>query len=137
MSIWQVYINWMNFVVNLLLPLVLLGFLNVRIYRNMPRLGQGPVYIPKPVNMMANGVNDGSALNEEAVNKHKALEQERDTRYTRASIFMVMVFLICHVPRFVTNVIELLMFHGNIAEVQSSGVSKTSFGEGVFLKPLF
>ncbi len=40
-------------------------------------------------------------------------EQERDTRYTRASILMVIVFLVCHVPRFATNVVELMLFHSS------------------------
>jgi len=35
----QVYINWMNFFVNLLTPVVALVVLNILIYRNMPRLG--------------------------------------------------------------------------------------------------
>jgi hypothetical protein len=33
----QVYINWMNFFINLLFPLLVLLFMNVSIYRNMPR----------------------------------------------------------------------------------------------------
>ena len=35
-------------------------------------------------------------------------EQERDTRYTKASILMVVLFMFCHIPRFVANTIELI-----------------------------
>ena len=36
------------------------------------------------------------------------IEQERDTRYTKASILMVVLFMFCHIPRFVANAIELI-----------------------------
>ena len=39
-----------------------------------------------------------------------AKEKEKDNRYTKASILMVIAFLLCHVPRFATNTMELLFF---------------------------
>ena len=42
--------------------------------------------------------------------KPLVLLQDRDTRYTKASIIMVVVFMCCHVPRFVANTMELLFF---------------------------
>ena len=49
-----------------------------------------------------------AAANAASTAAAKRKEQERDTRYTRASICMVIVFLTCHVPRFASNVIELV-----------------------------
>ena len=46
LPVFQAYINWVNFFVNLLTPVVTLVVLNVLIYRNMPRLGAPP---PPPV----------------------------------------------------------------------------------------
>ena len=36
-------------------------------------------------------------------------ERERDASYTRASILMVVVFVVCHTPRLITNTLELFV----------------------------
>ncbi len=158
----QVYVNWMNFFINLFLPLLVLGVLNVCIYRNMPRLLTNPVAVPQQqlqqqqqqqttatsasvaaaastsTTMTATvavhtasadsnngqvavhecggtamGVSGAAARVASAAAAAKRKEEERDTRYTRAAICMVIVFLICHVPRFASNVFELV--NGNVA----------------------
>ncbi|TRY77947.1 hypothetical protein TCAL_09774 [Tigriopus californicus] len=102
-----VYINWMNFIINLLIPIVGLIYLNCAIYRNMPRIRQ----------FQAPSAPSGSCkrrtsyvVESEAARQQREQEQERDTRYTRASILMVIVFLLCHGPRFATNVMELMFY---------------------------
>ena len=55
-----------------------------------------------------NSSNVLAAANAASAAAAKRKEQERDTRYTRASICMVIVFLTCHVPRFASNVFELV-----------------------------
>lgn len=54
-----------------------------------------------------------SVVESEAARQQREQEQERDTRYTRASILMVIVFLLCHGPRFATNVMELMFYDEN------------------------
>ena len=51
-----------------------------------------------------------SVFESEAVRRQREREQERDTRYTKASILLVILFLMCHGPRFATNTMELLLF---------------------------
>ena len=35
--------------------------------------------------------------------------RKRDARFTRAAIFMVVAFVICHAPRIIPNMAELFM----------------------------
>ena len=37
-------------------------------------------------------------------------QRDRDTRFTRASILMVLAFGLCHTPRLISNILE--MFYG-------------------------
>ena len=146
----QVYINWMNFLVNLLIPIAVLVYMNCAIYRDMPRMRsfQRPVAVPstaaaaagtsnlQPENGGSNAVRNSfrATLNgkklstalpgeSEAMRKQREKEQKQDTTYTKASILMVMVFLFCHGPRFATNVMELLFFD---AVQRQSEVSETA-----------
>ena len=41
------------------------------------------------------------------VNEHEL--KKRDAKYTRASVVMVIVFVVCNTPRFVPNVMELFI----------------------------
>jgi hypothetical protein len=51
---------------------------------------------------------------QQALNQEEAM-RERNTRFTRIAIAIVVVFVICHVPRFIPNIAELLMI--NLPEV--------------------
>lgn len=55
---------------------------------------------PHPLTSSMNQLAELRAKEEAA---RRQQEQDRDTRYTRASILMVIVFLSCHVPRWVSG----------------------------------
>ena len=40
---------------------------------------------------------------------HEAEYKKRDAQYTRASIFMVVVFVVCNMPRFIPNCMEIFL----------------------------
>ena len=44
-------------------------------------------------------------------------ERERDVRYTRASIVMVVMFVVCHAPRLITNTAEIFTDQADMPEV--------------------
>jgi len=46
-------------------------------------------------------------------------ERERDASYTRASILMVLVFVVCHTPRLITNTLELFVDQADLPLVSS------------------
>ncbi len=45
-------------------------------------------------------------------------EAERDARYTRASILMVLVFGLCHAPRLITNTMEMFINQAHLPPVR-------------------
>ena len=51
----------------------------------------------------------GSTCSEVSSSNFEHQERERDVRYTRASIIMVVMFFFCHAPRLVTNMAEIFM----------------------------
>ena len=40
---------------------------------------------------------------------HEAEYKKRDAQYTRASIFMVVAFVVCNMPRFIPNCMEIFL----------------------------
>ena len=57
-------------------------------------------------------------------------ERERDASYTRASILMVVVFIVCHSPRLITNTVELFVDQADLPMV--SGTLGSSGMGGVY-----
>ena len=51
------------------------------------------------------------------VNEHEL--KKRDAKYTRASVVMVIVFVVCNTPRFVPNVMELFISQDQFPKVRS------------------
>ena len=88
----------MNLIVNLIIPTIVLGVLNCMIYRALQK------------SMTSNSIrrNRGGENSEEALRK-------RDIRLTRVAIIIVCIFIICHLPRFIPNVVE--MFLSQLPEV--------------------
>ena len=41
--------------------------------------------------------------------QHEAEYKKRDAQYTRASVFMVVAFVVCNTPRFIPNVMEIFI----------------------------
>ena len=100
----------------MMLPLGALLIMNLSIYKGLQRLHRAPPVMNEG-HKMTNGLNtttDGSSelvkLNEQvALNTtENEEERERDARFTRASVLMVLAFGLCHTPRLITNTLEMV-----------------------------
>lgn len=91
LGFFQVYMNYVNLIVNLILPMLLLGVLNCLVYKALKK-NIGP--------NLSIRRNRG---------KHEDALRKRDIRLTRIAIIIVCVFICCHLPRFVPNVVEMFM----------------------------
>ena len=116
LSILQVYVNYVNLIVNLIIPTLVLGVLNCMIYRALQN------------SMTANNIrrNRGGEGSEEALRK-------RDIRLTRVAIIIVCIFITCHLPRFVPNVVE--MFMSTLPEVRKAKLSESLSFSKSFIIP--
>lgn len=77
--------------INIVLPVVVLVTLNVLIYQAMSRSKKS--------------CENGPKLRRSTENTLR----KREMRITNASIVIVIIFVICHSPRFLPNVIELFL----------------------------
>ncbi len=82
---------------NLIIPVGLLCTLNCLIYRALNR--NPTVVAGRELRRNVRGGGGSNAGNE--------IAEARGVRLTRTAIVIVCVFLVCHVPRFIPNVIEL------------------------------
>ena len=83
------YVNLFNWLVNLIIPTTLLVVLNCLIYRALRKnkfMGE---------QLRRNGGGQKESL------------RKRDVRLTRIAIAIVCVFICCHLPRFIPNLVEL------------------------------
>ena len=96
----------MNFIVNLMLPLGALLFMNLSIYKGLRELHGGPNTDNKSrkKSTATATVEVGAALLNSSEEEE---EKERDARFARASILMVLAFGLCHTPRLITNTFEM------------------------------
>ena len=44
-----------------------------------------------------------------SMNMEDEEQRDRDTRFTRASILMVLAFGLCHTPRLIANILEMIL----------------------------
>ena len=51
---------------------------------------------------------------------HEAEYKKRDAQYTRASVFMVVAFVVCNMPRFIPNVMEIFLELDEFPQASSS-----------------
>lgn len=96
----QVYINYVNLLVNLFFPTLTLVLLNTLVYKALQ----------KSISPGENQIRRNRGKSEDALRK-------RDIRLTRIAIIIVCIFVICHLPRFIPNVVE--MFLSELPEVTS------------------
>ena len=54
-------------------------------------------------------------------------ERERDVRYTRVSILMVVLYFVCHAPRIITNTVEMAVASDRLPIVSIQKKSSTFF----------
>jgi len=132
----MVYMNWMNFLVNVMIPLGILLYMNIAIYKGMKKLHGSPI-------IATSGAN-GSILQDTQMRTIRPLktdlevpaatshhihgqvsvlnvseneeERERDARFTRASVLIVVAFGLCHTLRLITNFIEMFIDRVNLPD---------------------
>ena len=100
-STFQIYLNFVNYIVNFAFPILTLVVLNYQIYKELRKNLRHEVLLGR------------RHQNEQ---KKNAL-RKRDIRLTRISIIIVVIFMVCHIPRFIMNVIE--MVYGDLSKVRS------------------
>ena len=115
-----------------MLPLGVLLYMNLAIYKGMKRL-HGPVST-QSVKRKKRSISTGkSTLNPpdqiESGNTSPGIrasflnmaeeedERDRDARFTRASILMVLAFGLCHTPRLITNTAEMFSDRAHLPDV--------------------
>ena len=92
----QVYVNFFNFLVNLVAPVCVLSILNSLIYRELRR----------------NREESAAGLRRNVAGgcqRQGSIPDARAVRITRSATVIVCVFLGCHVPRFIPNFVELFI----------------------------
>ena len=99
-SIFQIYLNFVNYIVNFAFPILTLVVLNYQIYKELRKNLRHEVLLGR------------RHQNEQ---KKNAL-RKRDIRLTRISIIIVVIFMVCHIPRFIMNIIE--MVYGDLSKVR-------------------
>ena len=114
-SYFQIYLNFVNYVVNLVFPILTLCALNYKIYQELRK------------NLTAEVLLVRRNQNEQRENALR----KRDIRLTRISIIIVVIFMICHIPRFIMNFIELA--YGNLSKVKFEISEKHTKFEKIFL----
>ena len=105
-------IIYLNYVVNLAFPILTLCALNYKIYQELRK------------NLTAEVLLVRRNQNEQRENALR----KRDIRLTRISIIIVVIFMICHIPRFIMNFIELAYGNPNLSKVrwtQSWSIKRT------------
>jgi hypothetical protein len=126
----------MNLIVNLMFPMGTLLTLNLAIYRGLKRLhkplGSAPSRKERetcstPTEFEPNSRKPRILSRRVKTNGHRAAalslapvdeeERERDARYTRASILMVLAFGLCHSPRLITNTVEMFIDQAHLPAV--------------------
>ena len=99
-SIFQIYLNFVNYIVNFAFPILTLVVLNYQIYKELRKNLRHDILLGR------------RHQNEQ---KKNAL-RKRDIRLTRISIIIVVIFMVCHIPRFIMNIIE--MVYGDLSKVR-------------------
>ena len=117
-SIFQIYLNFVNYIVNFAFPILTLVVLNYQIYKELRKNLRHEVLLGR------------RHQNEQ---KKNAL-RKRDIRLTRISIIIVVIFMVCHIPRFIMNFIELA--YGNLSKVKFEISEKHTKFEKIFLMVL-
>ena len=139
----------MNFIVNLMLPLGVLLYMNIAIYNGIKKLRGAPASTHHSTathsNVVGSNANNAalktprlgaggcsSKLQPPKIDPEAAAasltsshhqssedeeERERDARFTRTSILMVLAFGLCHTPRLITNTVEMFGDRSNLPHV--------------------
>lgn len=112
-----IYVNYVNLLMNLIVPTLVLAILNCFIYRALRNNGLN--------NLQAKGSNAGQTNGQGSNRTTEQLRRnagpgsggaealrKRDVRLTRIAIVIVGVFITCHLPRFIPNIAELFTKDG-------------------------
>ena len=90
----QVYKNILNLVFNQIGPITVLIILNTFIYKALK----------KQCNETSDSIRGGQV----------SPLRNYERRMTRTSVIITLVFLICHIPRMVPNILDLILPHGEL-----------------------
>ena len=60
-----------------------------------------------PPHPAANGIEQGTGMRRMVVNDREL--KKRDAKFTRAAIFMVVAFVLCHAGRLIPNAMEIFL----------------------------
>ena len=105
----------MNFIFNLMLPLGALLYMNISIYKGLQRLHQTPINNGQTENTTKSSEINGCSS---SITHENEEERERDARFTRASILMVLAFGLCHTPRLISNTVEMFIDQADLPHVR-------------------
>jgi len=120
----SIYVNYLNLFVNIFLPLTSLVVMNICIYRIMRNqwYSQSVIAVDQSEQTVEtrrghfrsskSSSRRSTMLNIRRGGHHEAEYKKRDAQYTRASLFMVVAFIVCNMPRFIPNIMEIFIeFH--------------------------
>lgn len=137
--LFQVYVIILNLLMNLVVPFAVMGVLNYMVYLALRRttsvttkirrsLSSALITATTAARMTAcNSVDRGNNAvdaTEAAANTGGQLRRsgehtlrKREVRITRTSVALTLMFLICHAPRFIPNITEIVCGHRNLPKV--------------------
>ena len=114
----QIYVNYLNLIVNIFIPLTSLIVMNICIYRIMHNQWYSQTGLAESEQNVENchgycfsrkRTTTLSTGHIRRAGHHEAEYKKRDAQYTRASVFMVVAFVVCNTPRFIPNVMEIFI----------------------------
>ena len=108
------YMNVSNILVNLVCPVITLTALTVLIH------GRLKTCRIIPNDNRPNDMNEPLTIRRNVSNSHQL--QSREIQLAHINIIIVCVFIVCHVPRFIPNVIEL--YYGDIPQVNIQSIDE-------------
>ena len=89
--------------------------MNLSIYKGLQKL-HGHSSTDNKERKKSSVVDVGASL---LNNSEEEEERERDARFARASILMVVAFGLCHTPRLISNTVEMFIDHKDLPEVST------------------
>eukprot|EP00093_Oithona_nana_P011302 11302.XXX_412372_410513_1 [CDS] Oithona nana genome sequencing. len=112
----SIYCNYLNLIVNIFLPLALMVGMNVCVYSTMRNrwgmeTGSSASHPPPPSSHRHQLFSrQGTSYSMRRVGGLTEAEfKKRDAKYTRASVVMVVAFVVCNTPRCVPNIMEIIV----------------------------
>jgi hypothetical protein len=154
----QIYALYLNLIVNICLPLTSLIAMNICIYKTMrnqwyrqnhgnpegtvngsPSSARGGMgrestrivhFLSSRQSSAATEVHHQGIRRVGGINE--AAYKKRDAKYTRASVVMVVAFVVCNTPRFVPNIMEIFLSLEDFPQVRGMVVAGMGLNPKVY-----